>query len=110
MDFSDEMLEKLILDGIIEFAGFYTKGNMLYSFAEDIATKAPGIYEVMMDLRMQDIRNLWALGYLDMDIHQSNPTIRLTKLAFDQDAIYKLDDDLQIALEEIKSLMLKRDE
>jgi hypothetical protein len=109
MDFRDELLEQLILDGIVEFAGLDKNGEMLYSFAEDIATKAPGIFEIMMDMRLRDIRQLWALGYLQMNISDSNPTVRLTKLALDNDALDRLDPDLRIALDELKQMM-QRDE
>lgn len=109
-DFSDELLEKLILDGIVEFAGLDENGEMLYSFAPDIAQKAPGIYEVMMDLRMKDVRQLWALGFLEMDVSEINPLVRITRLAFDTDALNKLDKDLLIALEEIKRHMQQKSE
>lgn len=110
MDFRDEILEQLILDGLVEFAGLDKNGEMLYSFAEDIETKAPEIFNIMMDYRMRDIRDLWALGFLKMDITSPNPTVTITEKAIDDEAIGTLSDDLQIALEEIKSMMRKRDD
>lgn len=109
-DFSDELLEKLILDGIVEFAGLDKNGEMLYSFSPDIETKAPGIFEVMMDFRMRDVRQLWALGFLDMDIAEVNPLVRLTSKAFNKEELAKLDKDLRISLEEIKRHMEQKSE
>lgn len=109
-DFSDELLEKLILDGIVEFAGLDKNGEMLYSFSPDIETKAPGIFEVMMDFRMRDVRQLWALGFLDMDIAEINPLVRLTSKAFNKEELAKLDKDLRISLEEIKRHMEQKSE
>lgn len=110
MDFRDEVLEKLILDGIVEFAGVDKNGELLYSFAPDIADRAPGIFELVMDMRMRDIRDLWAMGFLKMNIEEPNPTVTLTSKAFDLDALAGLDQDLAMALDEIKDMMRKRDE
>jgi hypothetical protein len=109
MDFRDEVLEKLILDGIVEFAGVDSEGELLYSFSDDIVTKSPGIYQMVMDMRLRDIRDLWAMGFLKMDITDKNPSVTLTEQAFDPSATAKLNKDLAIALMEIKSLMRDRD-
>lgn len=110
MDFRDEVLEKLILDGIVEFAGVDKNGELLYSFSPDIEEKAPGIFELMMDMRMRDIRDLWALGFLKMDITSENPTVTITEKAFDEESLSSLNEDLALALEEIKGMMRKRDD
>jgi hypothetical protein len=110
MQFDDELVERLILDGIVEFAGLDKNNQMLYSFSDDIKDKAPGLYEVMIDYRMRDVRDLWALGFLSMNIDEPNPLVRITEKALDEAEIAKLDDDLALCLNDIKSAMLKRDE
>jgi hypothetical protein len=108
VDIDDELIEKLILDGFVEFAGLDHNNEMLYSFAEDIDVRAPGMYEMMIDMRMKDIRALWSLGFLSMNIDESNPTVTITEKALDDDALASLDMDLYIALQGIKDLMLKK--
>ena len=39
MNFNEENLEKLILDGVVEFAGLDEDGEMLYAFAKDLEEK-----------------------------------------------------------------------
>lgn len=101
MNFDDERLEQLILDGIVEFAGLDKNGEMLYSFSPDIQEKAPMLYEMMMAEHMNSIYILWEAGFLDMDITSPSPIVRITKKALDDDEIDKLDPRFRVVLEQI---------
>jgi hypothetical protein len=105
MQFDDEILEKLILDGIVEFAGLDKNGDMLYSFSEDLAERAPEIFNTVVELHMLDMYHLWESGFLAMDITESNPMIRLTAKAFDEDSLNNLPNQMQLMLEQIKDAM-----
>ena len=105
MNFDDELLEQLILDGIVEFSAMSDNGEMLYSFSKDIAEKAPAIYELMMAMHMQEIYDLWKLGFLQMDITQENPLVTITSKALDEDEVATLSDSLRMALNEIMNAM-----
>lgn len=105
MNFNDDDLEQLILDGIVEFAGLDSNGDMLYSFSKDIETKAPAIYHMVQEMHMQDIYVLWEMGFIAMDVTQANPLARVTELAFDEEALSKLPTHMRIMLEQIKDAM-----
>lgn len=105
MKFNEDDLEQLILDGIVEFAGLDSDGEMLYSFSNDIETKAPEVYEMVQKMHMQDIYTLWEMGFLSMDITQENPLARVTELALDEEALETLPTHMRIMLEHIKNAM-----
>lgn len=107
MNFDDEVLEQLILDGIVEFSAMSSTGEMLYSFASDLAEKAPAMYELMMAMHMQEIYDLWKLGFLQMDITQENPLVTITEKALDEDQVSTLSKTLRAALSEIMDAMRK---
>jgi hypothetical protein len=105
LNFNEEHLEQLILEGIVEFAGLDKDGEMLYSFTPDLETKAPAIHRIVQDLHMQDIYYLWEQGYLQMDITKSNPLVTPTVKALDEEAVDQLPPYLKILIEQIKEEM-----
>jgi len=105
MHFEDEMLEKMILDGVVEFAGLDKEGQMLYSFTPDLETKAPEMFRIAQQLHMNDIYYLWEKGFLTMDATVANPTVNIAELALDADEVAKLPDHLQLLLEQIMEAM-----
>lgn len=107
MNFSDEQLEKLILDGIVEFAGLDENNEMLYSFAEDLQEKMPDLYDLVMETHMRDIYELWERGFLQMDITAEQPLVRITEAALMPEAVETLEPYLRLALEQIVELSRK---
>lgn len=108
MQFENEMLEQLILDGVVEFAGLDKNGEMLYSFSDDIKYKAPAIYKMIQELHMKDIYSLWEQGFLSMDATLANPLVTITELALDEESVSMLPDHLQLLLEQIIEAMTDR--
>lgn len=105
MKFNDDDLEQMILDGIVEFAGLDSNGDMLYSFSKDIETKAPEIYRMVQKMHMDDIYTLWEMGFISMDVTEANPAARVTELAFDEEALSVLPTHMRLMLEQIKDAM-----
>ena len=108
MNFSDEQLEKLILDGIVEFAGLDENNEMLYSFSADLQEKMPELYELVMETHMHDIYVLWEKGFLQMDIADAEPLVRITHKALDEDAVNGLEPHLKLAIQQIVELTEKK--
>lgn len=103
MHFDDDLLEQLILDGVVEFAGIDNDtGEMLYSFSPDLADKSPEIFKRVVEMHIGDIHKLWELGFLDMDMTENNPLVNITEQALDIDKIKTLPNELRIVLEQIK--------
>jgi hypothetical protein len=105
MKFNEDDLEQMILDGIVEFAGLDSNGEMLYSFAKDIETRSPEVYKIVQQMHMQDIYTLWEMGFLSMDVTEANPLARVTERAFDEEALSALPTHMRIMLEQIKDAM-----
>ena len=105
LNFNEEHLEQLILEGIVEFAGLDKNGEMLYSFTPDLETKAPAIHKIVMELHMHDIYYLWEQGFLSMDATVANPLVKPTLKALDEEAVAELPDHMQLLLEQIKEAM-----
>lgn len=110
MNFNDEQLEKLILDGIVEFAGLDNNGEMLYSFSPDLQEKMPELYELVMETHMRDIYELWEKGFLSMDITSDAPLVRITEAALMPEAVETLEPYLRVALEQIVELSRQAEE
>lgn len=110
MDFNDDQLEQLILDGIIEFYGLDKNGEMLYGFPADLEERHPEIYGLIMSTHMQDIYELWELGFISMDVTSVAPTVRVAVKALDEEAVASLSPELRFTLEQILDLARQKEE
>jgi hypothetical protein len=108
MDMGDELVEKLILDGAVEFAGLDKDGQMLYNFTEKLEKLAPELFKLVLDTYQADIYALWELGFLSMNMDSSNPLVSATVLAYDERAVNDLPDYLRLTLSQIVSEINKR--
>ena len=105
MNFDESMLEQLILDGIVEFAGLTPEGEMLYNFSEDLEEKAPAIFKMMMEIHTGEIHMLWEKGFLQMDVTKPNPLVNITEKALDPEEVDRLPKELQVTLRSIMDRM-----
>jgi hypothetical protein len=55
----------------------------------------------MSDYISTETMSLWAEGFLDIDVTETNPMVRLTPKAFDDAEIRKLSKEKQYTLKEI---------
>ena len=95
----DDILESMILDGSVQFAGVDSDtGEILYGFSQKVAELHPEIYAKAQNFFHSMMYKLWEQGFISMNIAEANPLIRLNEKSFDQDAISKLDPELQNAL------------
>jgi hypothetical protein len=102
----DDILEKLILEGAVEVAGIDSEtGEALFTFTDRLEEIAPDIFRNLMENFHKDIMDLWADGFLEMDLESDTPLVRLTEKAFDDDAISKLDRQQKLNLQEIISAL-----
>jgi hypothetical protein len=92
------MIDKLILDGAIEFRGIDEDGKFLYGFTENAKTVAPETYNNFVEGFYKHIIGLWEMGFLNMDITKENPLVMPTQKAFNKDAVALLPIHMQKAL------------
>jgi DNA-binding PadR family transcriptional regulator len=97
---SSDMFESLILKGFVEVAGIDAQsGEFLYSFTDLGREELPNLQRIMDEEFNKDIMSLWELGILEMNISDSNPSVKLTERAFDNEVIAGLSQELRVSLQ-----------
>ncbi len=100
------MFESLILKGFVEVAGIDAQsGEFLYSFTDLGREELPNLQRIMDEEFNKDIMSLWELGILEMNISDSNPSVKLTELAFDNEVIAGLSQELRVSLQIIMNAL-----
>lgn len=102
----DKLFDELIMSGAVELSAMDENGQPLYSYTEKIFEVFPNIASAMLNAFQNDIMQLWELGFLDMDVTDTNPIVRLTDSAMNDSLISNLSDDLRNTLNTIKNAML----
>jgi hypothetical protein len=97
-----DKIEDLILSGALEVAGLdIDTGEMLYNFTDKLKDINPELFKDMSDYISRETMALWVDGFLDIDVTEKNPMVRLTKKAFDDSEVSKLSKEKQYTLKEI---------
>jgi hypothetical protein len=97
-------LINLIDKGAVAFKGLDETGEPLYCFTEKLQEVAPDLYNMHVSMLNVEIMALWEKGFVDMNLFEENPTIKLTDKAFETTCINELNDNLQKFLKEIKRI------
>jgi hypothetical protein len=105
MDEDSKMIEHLILKGAVEIAGVAENGELLYNFTEKLKDVMPELYREHLNFVNSTLMGLWEKGFVDINILDSNPKIRLTEKALDTNEIMGLSDQDRFSLNEIKRIL-----
>jgi hypothetical protein len=98
----DDAIEQLILAGALEVAGIdIDTGEPVYNFTEKLIDISPELHNEVSTYFSRETMDLWQEGFLDMDITEKNPIVRLTKKALDEIQVANLDKNKQYTLKEI---------
>lgn len=102
MSDSGDKIEELILSGALEVSGIdIDSGEMLYNFTDKLKDINPELFKDMSDYISTETMALWAEGFLDIDVTETNPMVKLTPKAFDDAEVNKLPKEKQYTLKEI---------
>lgn len=102
MSDSGDKIEELILSGALEVSGIdIDSGEMLYNFTDRLKDINPELFKDMSDYISTETMALWAEGFLDIDVTETNPMVKLTPKAFDDAEVKKLPKEKQYTLKEI---------
>lgn len=101
-------LVNLIDKGAVAFEGFDEDGEPLYRFTEKLQDVAPDLHKMHTEMLNVEIMALWEKGFVDMDLFEENPIVKLTDKAFNKTSINELNDHLQKFLKEIKRVYRER--
>jgi hypothetical protein len=98
----DDAIEQLILSGALEVAGIdIDTGEAVYNFTEKLIQVSPELHTEVSTYFSNETMFLWQEGFLDMDITEKNPVVRLTQKALDEIEVANLNKDKQYTLKEI---------
>jgi hypothetical protein len=102
MSEAGDKIEDLILSGALEVSGIdIDTGEMLYNFTDKLKDINPDLFKDMSDYISTETMSLWAEGFLDIDVTETNPMVKLTPKAFDDAEVDKLPKEKQYTLKEI---------
>lgn len=108
MDEEYRIIEDLILQGALEVAGIDLEtGEPLYNFTHKLKTINPALHNEFSKYFSSETMALWEYGFLDMDITNINPVVRVTKKAFDPESVAKLSKGHQYTLKEIIRVLME---
>jgi hypothetical protein len=98
----DEAIEQLILAGALEVAGIdIDTGELLYNFTKKLIDVDPKLHSEVSTYFSRETMALWEEGFLEMDVTEKNPIVRLTQKALDEISVSNLDKQKQYTLKEI---------
>lgn len=105
----DKMIEDLILNGSLEVSGIDIEtGEPLYSFTQKMKDVNPKLHNEFSKYFSVEVMGLWQRGFVDMDVTDANPLVKLTPKALDPEAVSKLDKEHQYTLKEIIRILLNK--
>jgi hypothetical protein len=97
----DMIIEKLILIGAMEVAGVNEEGEFLYGITPKLREIQPELFKMIQNTINDGIMSLWVEGFLDVDMMQDEPTVKLTEKCFDEEALAEMHPDSRKFLEGI---------
>ena len=104
-----DIVDNLILNGGLEFAGKdYESGEPLYRATERLKDIDPNLSEELSIYFSEVTLKLWEKGFIDMNITQKDPLVKLGPKAHNVASIKSLDRDERIVLEEIIKTLHKK--
>lgn len=104
----DEIIAMLILEGALEVGGLdATTGEFLYNITPKMKEVMPDLYDEHLNFVNKDIFNLWEKGFVNIDLLEKDPIVRVAKKAFDKEALSTLSKQEAWALNEVKRLLLQ---
>ena len=107
-EIEQKIIDDFIKQGALEFAGIdqITKEPM-YRVTPKMKKINPDFYKEHEDQFHAESMYLWELGFLDIDVTEENPIVKLLPKAFDEEEIDKLIPSKRFVLEDIKRILMK---
>jgi hypothetical protein len=98
-EMDDDILDSLILEGMVEPAGIDSStGEILYAFTDKAIKEMPNLGRELEEAFYAVLMALWEAGFLMMDIASENPMVTATEKALDPDEVAKLPEGQQKTL------------
>jgi hypothetical protein len=76
-------------------------GEPVYNFTQKLIDVDPELHSEVSTYFSRETMALWEEGFLEMDVTEKNPKVRLTQKALDEMSVANLDKQKQYTLKEI---------
>jgi hypothetical protein len=97
-----DIVDNLILNGGLEFAGKDSEtGEPLYKTTDRLKDLDAKLSEELSSYFSEITLKLWEKGFVDMDVTDRDPLVKLGPKSFDINAIKSLDKNERVVIEEI---------
>jgi len=104
-----DIVDNLILNGGLEFAGKdYETGEQLYKPTERLRKIDSRLSDDISTYFSEVTLKLWEKGFLDMDVTDRDPLVKLGPKSFDATAIKSLPSDERIVIEQIVKALFNK--
>jgi hypothetical protein len=104
-----DIVDNLVLNGGLEFAGKDSEtGEALYKPTDRLKEIDSKLSEDLSMYFSEVTLKLWEKGFLDMDVTQEDPVVKLGPKGFDAVAIKSLPKDERVVIEEIIKALLNK--
>jgi hypothetical protein len=105
-----DIVDKLILNGGLEFAGKDSEtGEPLYKPTERLKEIDAKLNDDLSIYFSDVTLKLWEKGFIDMDVTDRDPLVKLGPKSFEANAIKSLPSDERIIIEEIVKVLFNKD-
>lgn len=101
MSLSNDILEQLILEGVVEIAGMSESGEFMYSFTPKLAEAQPELHAEVTSYFYSGLLSLCEKGFLDIDLSLEEPLVYLIGEAVTPEAIDALPSHEKLLLENL---------
>lgn len=107
-DNEQKIIDDFVKNGALEIVGIdkYTKETM-YRVTPLMKKVNPKFYAEHENQFHSEAMALWELGFLDIDVTEENPIVKLLPDAFNDEKIKKLPNEQRFVLEDIKRILMK---
>jgi len=104
-----DIVDNLVLNGGLEFAGKDSEtGEPLYKPTDRLKDIDPRLSEDLSAYFSEVTLKLWEKGFIDMDVTNEDPVIKLGPKSFSAISIKSLPKDERIVIEEIVAVILNK--
>ena len=104
-----DIVDNLILNGGLEFAGKDSEtGEPLYRPTDRLKDLDNKLSEEMSIYFSEVVLKLWQNGFIDMDVTQKDPVVKLGPKSFDLASIKSLPKDERVVVEQIVKVLFNK--
>lgn len=105
----EEIIDRLILSGGLEFVGVDPEtGEPLYRPTTILKSIDPKLSDEMSVYFSETTMKLWEKGFIDMDVTIADPLVKLAEKALDEESVNSLNKEERLVIREIIKVLSEK--